>query len=71
MFRKVASELNVELNETIHRYRYASSFNDHDLKRSTCRLPAFLGCKAYTDVSKSRANGFETIPTDSLCNDCY
>ena len=71
MFRKVASELNVELNETVHCYRYATSFYDHDLKRSTCRLSAFLGSKAYPDVSKSRANRFEAIPTDSLCDDCY
>ena len=71
MFRKVASKLNVELNETVHRNRYATSFYDHDLKRSTSRLSAFLGSKAYPDVSKSRANGFETIPTDSLRDNCY
>lgn len=28
---EVESELDVELNETVHRYRYATSFYDHDL----------------------------------------
>lgn len=37
---EVASELDVELNETVHRNRYATSFYYHDLKRSTCGLEA-------------------------------
>lgn len=38
MLRKVVSELDVELNETVHRYSYATSFYDHNLKRSTSGL---------------------------------
>ena len=32
MLCEVASELDVELNETEHRYRYAATFYDHNLK---------------------------------------
>ena len=34
MYRKVVPELNIELDERIHRYRYASSLYDHDLNQS-------------------------------------
>lgn len=71
MLHEVASELDVELNETIHRYRYATSFYDHDLTRLTRGLEALGWSKAYPNVSKSWTNRFQTIPTNSLCDDCY
>ena len=71
MLCKVAFELDVELNDTVHRYRYTNAFYDHDLKLSTCGLEAFGAAKPYPDMSKSWANRFETIPTKSLCDDCY
>lgn len=43
MLCEVVSKLDVKLNETVHRYRHASSFYDHDLKRSTGVPEAFVG----------------------------
>lgn len=42
---EVESELDVELDETVHGYRYATSFYDHDLERSACELWALGGVK--------------------------
>lgn len=71
MLCKVASELDVELNETVHGDGYATSFYDHDLERSTGGLWAWGESKAYPHVSKSWADRFQTIPTNSLRDDCY
>lgn len=58
MLYKVASELYVELNETVHRYRYATSFYDHDLTRLTGGLEMFSRSLDYPDVSKSWTDRF-------------
>lgn len=50
---EVASKLNVELNETVHRYRYATSFYDHDLKGSTVGLQALGGAKLTQTCAKA------------------
>ena len=58
MYRKIVPELNIELDERIHRYRYASSLYDHDLKPLTgCALGFGINI-AYPNVGKSRAERF-------------
>ena len=58
MYRKVVPELNIELDERIHRYRYASSLYDHDLNQSTGCALGFRVDIAYPDVGKSWAERF-------------
>ena len=58
MYRKVVPELNIELDERIHRYRYASSLYDHDLRPLIGYALGFGVDIAYPDVGKGWAERF-------------